>query len=785
MKMCSITIENLRGIKHKLVLPFVNGKTPTSLIIYGKNGTGKSSIVDAWEWMYSNKIQHLAREGSGERDYPHKNIDDNDSSYIEIVFDDARTYRLEYNNSKITKPIIKGSWSALSDIIPYPCHLRYSDLQQFVYKTKAEKYEYLATYLGYEDALRIQEQLKKYASELTSKIEHENIKITSDKSKLSKILDINDELTEENVMKYINSICNKYKIPNKTDIHSSHQILTEMKSRIDNNPINIEISLWKDIEKQLQDIYSIKNIIVDVDNLNAIFKEIEAKNNKNDTLRLDLYGNALEIMKNNHAKSTCPLCDQNYEGDLVEYINSKRKILESIKKNIDMFRKQEKNLKASISELQHCISNMLKIMQDVSIKEIHMLFETIENLNRKLPDFLTKLEKTVDKFEEIHDDDTIFFISNLTDGRDVFLKFISTNIDRLSKDTFIDTLMTDFSNTRKLLEDYEVYLHDINRNSVLVETFEVLNDMINSYSEWLQHRIEKTFKDISSNIIEFFNILEDNHQYIKEPKIILLEDKNKAVELEIEFAGTTLSPAYRVLSESQVNSFGLAIFLAAIKLFNHELRFIILDDIVNSFDAFKRPRVIDLLKQHFADYQFLILTHDSIWKEYIYKSFPKWNKMKFYGWEYENGPRVEVDRGILESIEIHLNSDNGKEAGYLLGLYLEWTLQLLNQNIQSQIHFKINNEYTLSELLDSFIARINKNVDKSNLLCLKLKEYDVTFRNYCDHWKDTEYTSDEIRVIFNKWKTIENMVFCDKCNSYVYIDRRMNNIHCKCNSLHL
>ncbi len=33
-------------------------------------------------------------------------------------------------------------------------------------------------------------------------------------------------------------------------------------------------------------------------------------------------------------------------------------------------------------------------------------------------------------------------------------------------------------------------------------------------------------------------------------------DRDKAIELEIEFAGEELSPAFKVLSESQINSFG-------------------------------------------------------------------------------------------------------------------------------------------------------------------------------------------------------------------------------------
>jgi AAA15 family ATPase/GTPase len=50
----SIKITSVRGIKD-LELE-LNGK---SLIIYGENGTGKSSIVDAFELFFTGEIEHI------------------------------------------------------------------------------------------------------------------------------------------------------------------------------------------------------------------------------------------------------------------------------------------------------------------------------------------------------------------------------------------------------------------------------------------------------------------------------------------------------------------------------------------------------------------------------------------------------------------------------------------------------------------------------------------------------------------------------------------------------
>jgi DNA repair exonuclease SbcCD ATPase subunit len=108
MRIKKIRIENFRGIKSVLDFSFKKGSTYTSLVIYGKNGTGKSSIVDAWEWLYSQKIVHLAREGAGEKDYPHKDSDGS-NSYIEVDVDqDMDTIRMQYDKNRVTQPIISG-----------------------------------------------------------------------------------------------------------------------------------------------------------------------------------------------------------------------------------------------------------------------------------------------------------------------------------------------------------------------------------------------------------------------------------------------------------------------------------------------------------------------------------------------------------------------------------------------------------------------------------------------------------------------------------------------------
>ena len=84
IKIKQLDINGLRGVKEQLILP-LNEK---SILLYGDNGTGKSSISDSIEWYYTDRVSHLSSNSEIDLKDALRNsyLDESKSSSISVNF---------------------------------------------------------------------------------------------------------------------------------------------------------------------------------------------------------------------------------------------------------------------------------------------------------------------------------------------------------------------------------------------------------------------------------------------------------------------------------------------------------------------------------------------------------------------------------------------------------------------------------------------------------------------------------------------------------------------------
>jgi recombinational DNA repair ATPase RecF len=776
-------VENFRGISLPIEFDLKNN---SSLVIFGKNGSGKSSIVDSWEWLHNQKIDHLAREGAGEADYPNRNSDGG-NTYLEIEFLDPKidNIKIQYNKKKIKDPIITGDYSAFKEKARHPFHLRYKDLQQFVYFTKTDKYKYLAKYLGFDSLILFQEKLLTTDNKLEDKLNKLSVEYEQAKVEVKSYLDTDDPTTAD-VLTFLNAIAIDYKQPTIDKLSGSKALILNLKDLVANDPKAKELSVLKELEQSLNRFYPIHSLTEKIENLEALFSSLKSdeKSIKN-LLLVNLYGSSLEVLENNyHDGGACPLCDEVYLGNLISHIQNKHHTLKDLQAKKNNFLILQNELKSIFKD--YAIKCKL-ITQEING---HIEFQDFAFLNKLCSDELNKALTIIDKdiveikSISISQEPFVARIEQIINFENKARVILTDKIKILESDSSIKDLSNDYQRARqstiayfnfRKLSKQVTYLSNVKCN---------FSQIVESFNNFIRDKMQESFNKIASNVVTYFEILEEDSAHIKNPTVNLITGKNKAVELEIEFVSKKVSPAFKVLSESQVNSFGLSIFLASIKIFNENFKFIILDDIINSFDAHKRPKVLSLIKANFPDHQFLILTHDQIWYDQIQHRFPDWIKYKFQSWDSATGPKYKLAKNSIEEIIDELNDDENISAGQKLGRYLEWRLQEINQNLQTAIKYRIDNQYSMIELFNPLKKRIKDLLSERHLLYKLFSDLDglTSFRNYSAHYKNssTEFTSSELLTVVNLWIQIENGIICQSssCDN-IPLQHESNGIRCK------
>ncbi len=166
---------------------------------------------------------------------------------------------------------------------------------------------------------------------------------------------------------------------------------------------------------------------------------------------------------------------------------------------------------------------------------------------------------------------------------------------------------------------------------------EVADRIHNAYASRLNIFVSEVLARISDRVATIYTRL---HPAESLQNIAVETWGDKGVELAVEFHGMRQRPPHGVLSESHLNSLGLALFLAMAETFNEQLGFLVLDDVVNSLDVDHRGRLAEFLATEYQDRQVIVLTHDHLFYERLRRRAPKWRTLEFTSWTYEEGPRL-------------------------------------------------------------------------------------------------------------------------------------------------
>ncbi|MGA0613152.1 AAA family ATPase [Paracoccus sp. KR1-242] len=251
------------------------------------------------------------------------------------------------------------------------------------------------------------------------------------------------------------------------------------------------------------------------------------------------------------------------------------------------------------------------------------------------------------------------------------------------------------------------------------------------------------------------------------------DDANQQrMQLVIDFAENRPSVAPGgYLSDSQIHSVALALRLAAIKKFNGAAPVIALDDVVTSYDADHRRAIGALIAKMFTDCQIILVTHDERFFNHLKDQLaPKdWQFTRIIGLDPAFGPRFADHKVTDEMIadrwakgESAANEMRQAEEEWLLGIARGFGVNVRIRQLEKAY------SYDRAELASAIGAFLDK---------LKLTPFDVPgvnnrfinslikgdIENFGSHFQDAPYGDGSIgdeQTRWNEFKVFRGQFEC-------------------------
>ena len=592
MRIKSIELAWFRGSATPVALE-PNGK---SMVVYGENGSGKSSFVDAVEYVVNNNgIDHLKNEYSGSHlvnaiPNTHKSV--SDKTTLKFQFRDDSQLNVEFRpngSSKISgaEHIGMPNWQNKQTI------LRQDDVSRFIHATKGEKYSALLPLLGLTEMEFAAENLRK----LTRHVEGES-HIVENKTKLKQMeqrqIDTFGTQANEDMLQAVDILYLEYcsSDPTASDpISRCAELKTAINNRIQMYTATdrLQLLLRKVTETRLEDhVMAVRASGVQLaSSMDSLIGE-----------KLAVLKSADDFAKRLTEAETveCPACGQCIAVNAFrEHIAEESDRLKDINDTFITYR-------ATIGTVCDTLTLLRSTLAAPELQTWR--FETTE-------------QETLKGFVDLEAMDINSLRQSCTDDD---LKAIEGTISPIvgaallaSRDSPPDIQKLTVDLDKAEVAHYVLGTGRVERDVAAVEALlKWIVTLEQRVRLSIRQQAERIISGITHDVESMWETLHPGKQ-IDNVRLSMPTGPDKAIDVVLTFHGLNQESPRLTLSEGFRNSLGLCIFLAMAKRVSDTDRPLFLDDVVVSLDRTHRGMILELLEKEFSDRQVIILTHDRQW----------------------------------------------------------------------------------------------------------------------------------------------------------------------------
>lgn len=703
----NISITEFRGIRD-LTIDFKRA----NFAICGRNGTGKSGIVDAIEFALTGNISRLSGKGTKEisiKDHaPHvdaKNKPETAKVTLTVLIPSLnKVVAIERNVKQPQEPVISDNDPAvlkvLTDIAGHPEFvLSRRELIHYVLSTPGDRAKEVQALLRLDAIGTLRSTLLKIANASKREVEPLKRERLCAQDLLLRALDIG-QMQKEKLLEAVNLKRAILGLEPLIDLIATTSIKDGLASKTANpaSPVP-KVQAVADL-KRLRELLDEVQSQEMLNNVAALQKALEplkantlmAKGIKKETL----LRSAIDLID----EEACPVCDTPWEVDtLKQLINNKLDAFADLTKKRNYAQKLSHPLLEILTDLRESATVVVGYALKFNLAdETSTLIEYCSAVNQRscilnafIP--LSETDKALYEFSVL----PAALLDDITK--------IEDKVNAIPEPTQQDAAREYLVVCQERLETWRGLSQRLKRAENQAELAKTTSD---AYVAASTEVLDSIYKSVAKEFAELYAFI--NHDDEKDFSANLTPSMGK-LGFDVDFYGRGHFPPGAYHSEGHQDAMGLCLYLALMKhLLGNGFSFAVLDDVLMSVDTGHRREVCNLLKTKFPDTQFVLTTHDHIWLKHMRSIglIPPANQLSFRSWNVDHGPCTWDNKDAWAEIADALAKNDVRAASSVLRHYLEYLFKEVCHALRAPVPFSGDARYTLGDLLPPATAKLKK-----------------------------------------------------------------------------
>jgi energy-coupling factor transporter ATP-binding protein EcfA2 len=771
MKIAALKARSVRGLPRSWPdLPVGDN----GLVIYGPNGVGKSSIVDAFEFALTQQSTLFPENRLGvswDAAAPHIKTGPGEIA-VELIDGSVKTeIGPDVDRSELTASV--AAWIGLAEVSNFV--LRRHMLLRFINERPQDRYALLAPFCNLGSFQIIEESLHSWVERLETERVAQATKIAASEQRLRQVFKIGatSSVTGEVLVARINLALGEVGAASCSTTADLKDRKTELQTAIGGKDRTDRLAALGGLKNQAQRLGRILDLLEALGALLSGLNEFEkAHAGRVQDVLIDLLAEGKRAIEA-AGLTSCPLCEQPIDRSVVlARIDERIREDEHIARARQTVAERRKILERPLADLSAAFRSFAEqwagTVFDLLPPEYAQGTQLIQELlvavddktltSARMEDLLARTQASLSS----HDGVVVTL-----DGLIAKEGGGEQRNKRLDAIGMIDAFLEGWAALQLLRSEYK----SVGERKRIIER-------IHGHAvEARKAAVQTTLDRVSGTANSFYASLHPGEN-IGASKLAVRQVGQGSINLTTEFYGEDEHPLLHH-SESHLDTLGLCYFLALRK---HEaekspsFRLLILDDVMHSVDAEHRGRVARLLRDEFADHQIIITTHDVYFYDTLRKTLGSSGigYQTISGWDIARGPILGDPLTDLDII-LDKNGYSARRSDDLSacgGRFFEWVMKQLDERLQVSIAARFERRHDVTSLWQPLCAKLKRQRGFAAAYPLLAQGLDSTVwvRNACgahDNRTESAVTPREVHEFVGYLADLYSATHCNECETFI------------------